>query len=71
MRGSEFVLKYFQLLYYKYHKKILNRLGSYIDSPDWIKNKKTTINLINIKDKKCLQYPVTVALSYEEMIHKK
>ena len=71
MRGSEFVFKYFQLLYYKYHKKILNHLGSYIDSPDWIKNKKTTINLINIKDKKCLQYPVTAALSYEEMIHKK
>ena len=24
--------------------------GSYIDSPDWIKRKKATINLINEKD---------------------
>ena len=67
MRGSEFVFKDFQLLYYKYHKKILNRLGSYIDSPDWIKNKKTTINLINKKDNKCFQYAITVALNYEEI----
>ena len=27
-----------------------NSRGSYIDFPDWIKNKKATINLINKKD---------------------
>ena len=43
---------YVNLLYYKYHKVNLNGGGSYIDSPDWIKNKKATINAINKKDNK-------------------
>ena len=30
-----------------------NRGGSYIDFPEWVKNKKTTINPINKKDNKC------------------
>ena len=40
---------------------------SYIDSPDWIKNKNLTINPINKKDNKRFQYAVTVALNYEEI----
>ena len=51
MRGSEFVFDYVQLLYYKCHKINFNRGESYIDSPYWIKNKKT-INPINKQDKK-------------------
>ena len=47
MKGSELVSNYVQLLYYKCHKIILNRGGSYINSPHWIKNKKSTINPIN------------------------
>ena len=31
-----------QLLYYKCHKINRNHEGSYVDSPDWIKNKKAT-----------------------------
>ena len=53
MRGSEFVFYCVNLLYYKYHKINPNHGGSYIDSPDWIKQKKATINLINKKDNKC------------------
>ena len=34
---------------------------------DWIKNKNTTINIINKKDDKCFQYAVTVALNFEEI----
>ena len=41
MQGSKFVFDYVHLLYYKCHKINLNRCGSYIDSPDWIKNKKS------------------------------
>ena len=67
MTGSEFVFDYVHLLYYKCHKINLNRSGSYIDSPDWIKNKKATINLINKKDNKCFQYTVTVALNHREI----
>ena len=56
---------------YKCHKINTNGDGSYIDSPDWIKHKKETINSINKKDNKCFQkfflYAVTVALSYEDV----
>ena len=54
-------------MYYKCHKINPNRSGSYIDSPDWIKNKKATINLINKKASKCFQYAVTVVLNHEEI----
>ena len=39
---------------------------SYIDSSDWIKKKKTTVNWKNM-DGKSFQYVVTVALNYEEI----
>ena len=51
------------LLHYKCHKINPNRSGSYIDSPDWIKNKTPTINPINKYDSKCTQYAATVALN--------
>ena len=50
-KGSEFVFNYVQVLYYKCRKINPNRGGSYIDSPDWIKNNKITIDPINKKDK--------------------
>ena len=40
MKGSEFVRGYVHCLYYKCHKINPNRGESYIDSSDWIKNKK-------------------------------
>ena len=67
MRGSDFVFDYVHLLYYKCHIINFNRGGSYIDSPDWIKNKNATINPVSKKDNKCFQYAVTVALNYEEI----
>ena len=38
MGGSESVFDYVHLWYYKCHKINFNRAGSYIDSPNWIKN---------------------------------
>ena len=66
-KGSEFVFYYVQLLYHKCHKTYLDRARSYIGSPDWIKNKKITINHVNKKDNKCFQCNVTVTLNYEEI----
>ena len=66
MKGSDFIFDSVQLLYYKCHKINIKREGSYIDSPDWIKNIKATINLKN-QDDKCFQYAVTVALNHEEI----
>ena len=40
IKGSGFVFDYVQLLFYKCHKINPNHSGSYIDFPDWIKNKK-------------------------------
>ena len=37
------------------------------NSPDWIKNKTTTINPINKKDKKGFQYAATVPLNHKEI----
>ena len=42
VEGSEFVFDYVHLLHYKCHKRNPNYGQSYIDSPDWIKNKKAT-----------------------------
>ena len=67
IKGSEFVFNYVQFLYYKCHKINPNRGGSCIDSPDWINNKKATINPINKKDNKSFQYAVTVALNYDKI----
>ena len=53
MKGSEFVFDYGQLLFYKCHKINRNCSGSYIDSPDWIKEK-VTISPINKKDNTCV-----------------
>ena len=43
MKGSDFLFDYVHLLHYKCYKINLNLSGSYIDSPDWIKNKKPAI----------------------------
>ena len=67
MKGSEFVFDYVQLLYYKCHKIYPNCGRSYIKSPDWIKNKKATINLINKKDNKCFKKAVIVTLNHVEI----
>ena len=47
-----------------------NRSGSYIDSPDLMKNKNATVNSINKKDNKCFKFAATVALNYGEKVHK-
>ena len=65
-KGSDFIFDSVQLLYYKCYKTNLTRGGSYIESPDRIKNKKVTINPKN-KNDKCFQYATTVALIYEEI----
>ena len=44
MKGSDFIFDSVQLIYCKYHKVSLKPGGSYIDSSDWIKKKKATIN---------------------------
>ena len=44
----------------------LNRGGSYIDSPKWLKDKKSTINPKN-NDDKCFQYAIKLALNLHKI----
>ena len=67
MKGNEFVFDYIYLLYYKLHKINLGRGRSYINSPDWIKNKEASINPISKKDNKGFQYAVTIVLNHKEI----
>ena len=54
------------LLHYNLHKISLNRGGSYIDSPKWLRKKKAIISSKN-NDDKCFQYAATVALNYQKI----
>ena len=38
MKGNDFSFDYIHLLYFRCYKINLNRGGSYIHCPDWIKN---------------------------------
>ena len=53
MKGSQLVFESVDLLYYSLHKISLNRGGSHIDSPEWLKNKTAMINP-KTKDNACL-----------------
>ena len=43
IRGSDFIFDSVQLMYYKCHRVHFKHGVSYIDSPDWIKKKKSNI----------------------------
>ena len=63
---SDFQFDGVNFLYYDFNKISINRRGSYIDSPKWLKNKKSTINPKN-NDYKCFQYAATLALNLDKI----
>ena len=65
MRGSEFIFDNDNYMQHHFQKISLHRGGSYIECPEWLKNKKATINTKN-NDDKCLQYASNVALDYKK-----
>ena len=66
MRGSDVEFDGVNFLYYDFNKISVNRGGSYIDYPKWLKDKKSTINPKN-NDHKCFQYAVTLALNLDKI----
>ena len=66
MRGSDFEFDGIKFFYYNFNKTSIYRVGSYIDSPKWLKDKKSTINRKN-KDHKCFQYAATLALNFDNI----
>ena len=69
MKGSSFIFERIDLLEYHLHNISSNRGSSYINSPEWIKNKGVTINPKNTKDNNCFQYAIIAALNYQNIDH--
>ena len=66
MRECHFVFDSVDFLYYNLQKTSLKRIGSsYIDSPEWLKYRKPTINSKN-NDGTCFHYALNVALNYQK-----
>ena len=63
--GSDFVFESVDLLTYTVHEISLRRGRSYTKAPEWVINKRATINPKN-KDK-CFQYSITVALNHQNI----
>ena len=66
MKGSDFQFEGVNYLYYNFNKISISRGGSYIDSPKWLKDKKSTVNQKNNYNK-CFQYAVTLTLSIDKI----
>ena len=64
--GSNFIFESVKILYYHIHKINRKRGKSYIKSPEWILNKRATINPKN-KDNKCFQCAITAALNHQKL----
>ena len=71
MNRSSFTFERVGLLYYHLHKISLNRGESYISSPEWLKNKRVTINPKNDDDDddddECFRYALTAVLNHENI----
>ena len=67
MKGSSYIFDSIDLLEFRLHKISLNRGSSYIESPEWIKNKGATINPNTTKNNNCFQYAITVGLNYQNI----
>ena len=70
IKGSDFVLEIAELMDYKLHRVCLTSGGSYIRSPEWLANKKATINPKNKNDDECLRWSTISALNYNEIMKK-
>ena len=66
MRGSDFEFDGINFFNYNFNKTSIYRGGSYIDSPKWLKDKKSTINPKN-NYHKCFQYVATLALNFDNI----
>ena len=64
---SNFVFESVDLLSYHIHKASLKIGKSFMKTPEWVVNKRATINPKNLTDNKCFQYSITVALHHQDI----
>jgi len=67
MEASDYVFVRIVEMTYHCHRVDLNRGGSYIELPDWVKNKKCCINPKNKDDDKCFKWAVIAALHHKDI----
>ena len=67
MKGSSYIFERIDLFEYHLHKISLNRGSPYIESREWLKNKRVTINPKNTEDNNCFQYALTAALNHQNI----
>ena len=65
--SSSFIYESVEELNIHFNKVDLQRGASYIPTPNWIKNKKATINPKNTKDVACFMYAITIALYHKQL----
>ena len=65
--GSSFVYESVEECNMHFHKIDLCRGASFIDTPEWLKNKKATINPQNANNAYCFMYAIAIALFHEAL----
>ena len=70
IKGSNFVFESVELIDYKPQRVRSRRGESYVKSPEWLANKKATINPKNKNDNECLRWSIISALNYNEVMKK-
>ena len=65
--SSSFVYESVEECNIHFHKKDLRRVTSFIDTPEWLKHKKATINLQNVNNVYYFMYAATIALYHSEL----
>ena len=66
MRGSDFIFNGVNCFYYDFNRISISKSGSYIESPKWLKDKKSAVNQKN-NDHKCFEYAATLALNFDKI----
>ena len=66
MKGSDFIFNGVNYLFYDLNRITISKVGSYIESPKWLKDKKCIINQKNT-DNKYFQYAATLALNFNNI----
>ena len=65
--SSSFVYETVEEFNIHFHKIDLRRGASFIDTPEWLKHKKATINPQNKNDVYCFMYTIGIALYHNEL----
>ena len=68
IKGSDFVFESVELMDYKLHRVRLRRGRSYVKSPEWLANKKATINPKNKNGDECARWSTTCPLNCNEIM---